>query len=81
MRSESACLTLEVASFYWAVTYLPLADVMTYYLAAPIYVAAFALFLLGEKLDWPRLLAIGGGFVGCVDRAQAIARHPHPSGG
>jgi hypothetical protein len=27
------CSTLEVACFYWAVAYLPLADVMTYYLA------------------------------------------------
>ena len=25
--------TVEVACFYWAVTYLPLADVMTYYLS------------------------------------------------
>jgi drug/metabolite transporter (DMT)-like permease len=61
-----ALSTLEVASFYAAVTYLPLADVMTYYLAAPIYVAAFAVFLLGEKLDGPRILAIAVGFVGVL---------------
>ncbi|WP_210484775.1 DMT family transporter [Microvirga antarctica] len=61
------CLsTLEVASFYAAVTYLPLADVMTYYLAGPIYVAAFAYVLLGEKLDAPRIVAIAVGFVGVV---------------
>ncbi|MBO1903287.1 DMT family transporter [Microvirga sp. 3-52] len=58
--------TLEVACFYWAVTYLPLADVMTYYLAGPIYVAAFAAFWLGEKIDKPRILAIGIGFVGVL---------------
>src|SRR5437870_13537019 len=27
--------TVEVGCFYWAVAYMPLADVMTYYLAGP----------------------------------------------
>ena len=31
--------TGEVVCFYWAVTYLPLADVMTFWMAAPICVA------------------------------------------
>ncbi len=66
--------TGEVACFYWAVTYLPLADVMTYYLAGPIYVTAFAAFWLGEKIDKPRMLAIGVGFVGVL-----IALRPSPS--
>jgi drug/metabolite transporter (DMT)-like permease len=66
--------TLEVACFYWAVTYLPLADVMTYYLAGPIYVAAFAAFWLGERIDKPRMLAIGIGFVGVL-----IAMRPSPA--
>lgn len=69
-----ALSTLEVACFYWAVTYLPLADVMTYYLAGPIYVAAFAVFWLGERLDKPRVLAIGVGFVGVL-----IALRPSPA--
>jgi drug/metabolite transporter (DMT)-like permease len=46
--------------------YLPLADVMTYWLAAPIYVAAAAPFLLGEKVGWRRWTAIAIGFVGVV---------------
>src|SRR5215218_6740150 len=58
--------TVEVACFYWAVTYLPLADVMTYYLAGPIFVAAFAAFWLGEKIDKPRMLVIACGFVGVL---------------
>ncbi|QFU16123.1 DMT family transporter [Microvirga thermotolerans] len=66
--------TLEVACFYWAVTYLPLADVMTYYLAGPIYVAAFAVFMLGERLDPPRILAIAVGFVGVL-----IVLRPSPA--
>jgi drug/metabolite transporter (DMT)-like permease len=58
--------TLEVACFYWAVVYLPLADVMTYYLAGPIYVAAIAAFWLGERLTWQRIAAIAVGFVGVL---------------
>jgi drug/metabolite transporter (DMT)-like permease len=66
--------TLEVACFYWAVTYMPLADVMTYYLAGPIYVAAFAAFWLGEKIDKPQIVAITVGFVGVL-----IALRPSPA--
>jgi drug/metabolite transporter (DMT)-like permease len=58
--------TLEVACFYWAVTSLPLADVMTYYLAAPIYVAAVAAVWLKERMDPARAGAIAVGFVGVM---------------
>lgn len=58
--------TFETAFFYWAVVYLPLADVMTFYLAGPIYVAALAVFLLGERLDRRRVAAIAIGFVGVL---------------
>lgn len=58
--------TLEVACFYAAAAYLPLADVMTYYLAGPIYVAAIAVFWLGEKLDRRQVAVIGIGFVGVL---------------
>lgn len=58
--------TLELFCFYYAVMYLPLADVMTYWLAAPIYVAAAAPFLLGEKVGWRRWSAIAVGFIGVI---------------
>lgn len=58
--------TFEVFAFYYAVMYLPLADVMTYWLAAPIYVAAASPFLLGEQVGWRRWTAIGIGFVGVI---------------
>jgi drug/metabolite transporter (DMT)-like permease len=58
--------TLEVFCFYVAVSYLPLADVMTYWLAAPIYVAALSPFLLKEKVDGWRWAAIALGFVGVL---------------
>lgn len=58
--------TADTALFYAAVVYLPLADVMTFYMAAPIYVAALSHFFLGEKLRWRRWLAIIIGFCGVV---------------
>ena len=61
-----ALSTFETAFFYWAVVYLPLADVMTFYLAGPIYVAALAVFLLGERLDRRRVAVIAIGFVGVL---------------
>ncbi|KQT43186.1 multidrug DMT transporter permease [Aureimonas sp. Leaf454] len=58
--------TVEVFLFYLAVKALPLADVMTYWLAAPIYVAALSPFLLGERVGWRRWTAIVVGFAGVV---------------
>lgn len=58
--------TAELFCFYFAVAALPLADVMTYWLAAPIYVAALSPFLLGEKVGWRRWTAIAIGFVGAL---------------
>lgn len=71
--------TLEVFAFYYAVMYLPLADVMTYWLAAPIYVAAASPFLLGEKVGWRRWTAIAIGFVGvliALDPSEAMFSPP-----
>ncbi|WP_273033182.1 DMT family transporter [Pseudaminobacter soli (ex Zhang et al. 2022)] len=56
----------EVYFFYFAVMYMPLADTMTYWLAAPIYVAALSPFLLGEKVGWRRWTAIFIGFCGVL---------------
>lgn len=61
-----AMTTLDTVLFYAAVVYLPLADVMTFYMAGPIYVAALSHLLLGEKVGWRRWLAILIGFCGVV---------------
>ncbi|MCX5477909.1 DMT family transporter [Kaistia geumhonensis] len=61
-----ALATLEVGFFYWSVRYLPLADVMTYYLAGPIYVAALSALVLKERIDARRWAAILVGFVGVI---------------
>ena len=58
--------TFEVACFYWALTAMPLADVMTFYLAGPIYVTAISPLLLGEHVGWRRWLAVVAGFIGVM---------------
>jgi drug/metabolite transporter (DMT)-like permease len=58
--------TLEVAAFFLATRYLPLADVITYYLAGPIFVTALSAILLGEQVGWRRWTAILIGFCGVL---------------
>lgn len=66
--------TVEVAFFYWSVRYLPLADVMTFYLAGPIYVTAMSAVFLKEHVDRARWIAILVGFAGVV-----IVLQPSPA--
>ena len=56
----------EVTCFYAAVAALPLADVMTYYLAGPIYVTALSAALLREAVGWRRWTAVLVGFAGVL---------------
>jgi drug/metabolite transporter (DMT)-like permease len=58
--------TLEVAAFFLAAVYLPLADVVTYYLACPIFVTALSAIGLRERVGWRRWSAILIGFAGVV---------------
>src|ERR1041384_1818189 len=58
--------SLEIAMFFWAVSYLPLADTVTFYLAGPIYVTALSVVLLGEKVGWRRWIAVLIGFAGVL---------------
>ncbi|WP_234187841.1 DMT family transporter [Shinella sp. NM-101] len=63
---RAALFAVEACGFYFAVAYMPLADAMTYWLAAPIYVAALSPLMLGEKVGWRRWTAIVIGFVGVI---------------
>jgi drug/metabolite transporter (DMT)-like permease len=58
--------TLDVAAFFLATVYLPLADVVTYYLAGPIFVTAMSASFLGEQVGWRRWSAILIGFCGVL---------------
>ena len=66
-----ALSTLEVAAFFLATVYLPLADVVTYYLACPIFVTALSAIVLREHVGWRRWSAVLIGFCGVL-----IALHP-----
>ena len=67
MQAVRAVLaTAEVGLFYWAVSYMPLADVMAYYLAGPIFVTAIAGAFLGEPIGWRRWAAVAVGFLGVI---------------
>jgi drug/metabolite transporter (DMT)-like permease len=61
-----ALTSIEMALFFWAVSYLPLADTITFWLATPIYVTALSPLLLGERVGWRRWIAVVVGFVGVV---------------
>lgn len=63
---RAALATAETFLFFVAVAYLPLADVITFYMAGPIYVAALSHVMLGEKVGWRRWIAILVGFCGVV---------------
>lgn len=66
MALRMVLTAIEIGSFYYAVTYMPLTDAITFWLAAPIYVAALSPFLLGEQVGWRRWTAIAVGFVGVL---------------
>ena len=57
---------MEVAAFFLATVYLPLADVTTYYLACPIFVTALSAIVLREQVGWRRWTAILVGFCGVL---------------
>ncbi|WP_207461598.1 DMT family transporter [Azospirillum sp. SYSU D00513] len=61
-----ACVTGEMGLFYLAVRHLPLANVMTIYMAAPLMVTALSVVLLREKVGWRRWAAVLVGFGGVV---------------
>src|ERR1700716_749427 len=58
--------TIEVAAFFLATVYLPLADVITYYLACPIFVTALSGLVLREQIGWRRWSAVLIGFCGVL---------------
>ena len=58
--------TVEVTAFYAALAFLPLAATLSYWLAAPIFVAALAPIVLKEKVGLRRWTAIGAGFAGVL---------------
>ena len=71
--------TFEVACFYWALASMPLADVMTFYLAGPIYVTAVSPLLLGEHVGWRQWIAVVAGFAGVMIALNPSAQSLTPA--
>jgi S-adenosylmethionine uptake transporter len=67
------CITADTGSFYAATRFMPLADVMTFYMASPLIVTALSAPLLGEKVERFRWIGVFIGFLGVV-----IALRPTP---
>jgi drug/metabolite transporter (DMT)-like permease len=64
----------EAAAFFLATVYLPLADVVTYYLACPILVTALSAMVLRERVGWRRWSAVLAGFCGVLIALQPSAQ-------
>jgi drug/metabolite transporter (DMT)-like permease len=58
---------------------MPLADVMTFYLAGPIYVTAISPFILKERIGWRRWLAVLAGFAGVMIALNPSAHSVTPA--
>jgi S-adenosylmethionine uptake transporter len=67
------CAAADTFAFYYSTRYLPLADVMTFYMATPLITTALSALLLGEKVERFRWIAVLIGFVGVL-----IALRPSP---
>ena len=67
------CAAVDTFAFYYATRTMPLADVMTFYMATPLIVTALSAPLLGEKVERFRWVAVLIGFVGVL-----IALRPSP---
>ena len=67
------CAAVDTFAFYYATRTMPLADVMTFYMATPLIVTALSAPLLGEKVERFRWIAVLIGFVGVL-----IALRPSP---
>ena len=61
-----ATSAIDTGCFYFATKSLPLADVMTFYLAAPLIVVALSSAVLGERVGLNRWAAVALGFVGVL---------------
>jgi len=57
-----------IASIFYLVSlfHLPIANATAINMASPLFIALFAVLLLGERIDTRRALAIGAGFVGVL---------------
>jgi S-adenosylmethionine uptake transporter len=64
------CMAGDTFAFYYSTRTMPLADVMTFYMAAPLIITALSVPLLGERVEPFRWVAVLAGFVGVLIALQ-----------
>lgn len=57
---------VEVGMFFWAISFLPIADTVAIYLSGPLWVTLWSTLFLGERVGWRRWSAIVVGFIGVL---------------
>jgi S-adenosylmethionine uptake transporter len=67
------CMAGDTFCFYYSTRSMPLADVMTFYMAAPLIITALSVPLLGERVEPFRWAAVIAGFVGVLIALQPSA--------
>ncbi|CAM5764424.1 DMT transporter permease [Labrys miyagiensis] len=67
------CMAGDTFAFYYATRTMPLADVMTFYMAAPLIITALSVPLLGERVEPFRWAAVLAGFIGVLIALQPSA--------
>ena len=63
---RSMVFVVGISLFYWSLEYIPLADTTSMVFVAPILVTALSPWLLNEKIDFQRVLAVIFGFAGVL---------------
>lgn len=64
--ARGALIMLATLFFFWALQYLPLAEAISIFFVEPLILTLLSPFLLGEKIGWRRLSAVGIGFLGAL---------------
>ncbi|MGI9502358.1 MAG: DMT family transporter [Geminicoccaceae bacterium] len=59
-------LALATLAFFWALTYMPLADSAAIFFVEPLVLTMMATLFLGERIGWRRVLAVVVGFIGAL---------------
>jgi drug/metabolite transporter (DMT)-like permease len=59
-------LLIDTGLFFFSLTMIGLAEATAIFFSVPILVVLLSIPLLGERVEWPRLLAIAVGFVGMM---------------
>ena len=61
---RGALLLAATMLFFAAIAQMPLANALSLFFVSPLVVTALAPFLLGERVGWPRRIAVIAGFIG-----------------